>query len=183
MQSKDMTYSAIMLAILIICSQIALPIGPVPITLQTLAVLMIGYILPPKTTLFVTILYAFGGLLGLPFFSGFSGGFQSVLLPSFGFVLSFILAAFIQSKYLATVDNLQPKHYIVAGFLNIMITYLIGLPYMAFILNSYMGNHMGMQAILLAGFIPFLPGDFLKLAVSVTMAKRIRPMLKYRMNF
>lgn len=174
MQSKDMTLSAILLAILIVCSQLALPIGPVPITLQTLAILMIGFLLPPRMTLIVTSLYVAGGLIGLPFFSGFMGGFQSVLLPSFGFVLSFIPSAWIQSKYLSMILVHQTKHYIIAGVLNILMTYLIGLPYMAFILNSYMGNNMGMQAIILTGFLPFLLGDLLKLSISATLTKRLK---------
>lgn len=182
MRSKDITLSAIMLTILIVCSQIALPIGPIPITLQTLAVLMIGFLLPPRKTILVTSLYTLAGLIGLPFFSGFSGGFQSVLLPSFGFVLSFILAASAQSWYLSTVKNIRMSHLIMAGLINIFITYLIGLPYMAGILNLYMDNSMGASTILMLGFIPFIPGDFLKLGMSVLIAKRIMPILASKTN-
>lgn len=178
MTSKDITLSSIMLTILIVCSQIALPIGPIPITLQTLAVLMIGFLLPPQKTVVVTGLYVIAGLIGLPFFSGFTGGFQSVLLPSFGFVLSFILAASVQAWYLSTVKSICTPHLIIAGFLNILITYMIGLPYMAGILNVYMGNNMGSTTILMLGFIPFIPGDLLKLGISVIIAKRIIPILR-----
>ena len=180
MKPKDITLSAIMLTILIVCSQIALPIGPIPITLQTLAVLMIGFLLPPKKTLVVTSLYIIAGLIGLPFFSGFTGGFQSVLLPSFGFVFSFILAAFIQAWYLSTVKALRTSHLIFAGFLNILITYMIGLPYMAGILNVYMGSNIDLTAILMFGFFPFIPGDWLKLGTSIVIVKRLMPLLKYK---
>ncbi len=182
MRPKDITLSAIMLTFLIVCSQIALPIGPIPITLQTLAVLMIGYLLPLRKAVLVTSLYAIGGLIGLPFFSGFIGGFQSVLLPTFGFILSFILASSVQAWYLLTVKTIETPQLVIAGLLNILITYMIGLPYMAGILNLYMGNNMGATTILMLGFIPFIPGDLLKLGISVLIAKRIIPIIKHRTN-
>mgnify|MGYP001947024243 CR=1 FL=1 len=180
MKIKDITLIAIMLAVLIVCSQLSIPIGPVPITLQTLAVLLIGYLLTPKNALFVTILYALTGLLGLPFFSGFSGGLQSAFLPSFGFILAFIPAAYIQAKYLATKGTDNSKTLILSGLQNIFITYLIGLPYMAFILNRVMGFGMNFSAILIAGFIPFIPGDIAKLFISFLIAKRLIPILQTR---
>lgn len=104
MKAKDLTLTAILLALLIVLSQLSVPIGPIPITLQTLAVLFIGYFLSPRSTVIATFTYLVGGLVGLPIFSNFQGGLQSVLLPSFGFILSFIPAAFFQALYLRKKD-------------------------------------------------------------------------------
>ena len=175
MKTKDLTLTAVLIALLVVCSQLSIPIGPVPITLQTLAVLMIGYLLTPKYTLLTISIYIMAGLMGLPFFSGFTGGLHSVLLPSFGFVLSFMVAAYIQALYIESKQLIETKHLLIAGVINIVITYVIGLTYMAFILNFYMGNQMGLFAILMAGFIPFIPGDLFKLFLAVLMAKRIIP--------
>lgn len=182
MKAKEVTTSAIMLSILIVCSQIALPIGPIPITLQTLAILLIGFLLPPKSTLVVTTLYVLGGLIGLPFFSGFVGGIQSVFLPSFGFIISFIAAAFFQAKYLSLFNNLKSKHYILSGLLNIGVTYLIGLSYMSFIFNVYLGNTISIKTLLLTGLLPFITGDFIKLTSSILIAKRLKNNSKYRLS-
>ena len=95
MKTKDITFTAIMLSILIVCSQISIPIGPVPITLQTLAILLIGYFLSPKKSALATTLYLIMGLAGLPIFSAFSGGPQSILMPSFGFILGFIPVSYV----------------------------------------------------------------------------------------
>lgn len=173
MKNREITLTAIMIAILIICSQLALPIGPVPITLQTLAVLMIGYLLSPKNAVLATIIYLVVGIFGLPIFSNFMGGFQAVLLPSFGFILGFIPATYFQAKYLEKYANLW-----LAGIINFMITYFIGLVYMAFILNVYLGSSLNFTGILMAGLIPFIPGDVLKILVGVTLAKRVRPILR-----
>lgn len=175
MKNRDLTLIAILIAILIVCSQLALPIGPVPITLQTLAVLLIGYLLPPKNAFLATSIYLVMGLFGLPIFSNFMGGLQSFLMPSFGFALGFIPASYFQAKYLTKFQNL-----IVAGIINFTITYLIGLSYMAFILNIYLNSQLNFVGILMAGMIPFIPGDILKLVVGVILAKRLLPIIHQR---
>ena len=177
MKTKDLTLTAILLAILIICSQLALPIGPVPITLQTLAVMMIGYLLSSRNAILATFIYLVMGLAGLPVFSAFSGGLQYVFMPSFGFVLSFIPASYLQAKYLEYYSNPEVKQLVIAGLINFSITYLIGLTYMAGILNLYMNSQMNFVGILMAGFIPFLFGDILKIIVAVTLTKNLLPII------
>ncbi len=180
MKAKDLTLTAILLSLLIVCSQLVVPIGPVPITLQTLAVLMIGYFLSPRNALLATAAYFIGGLVGLPIFSGFQGGLQSVLLPSFGFVLAFIPAACLQALYLKKNGTSKTIHLILSGLLNFIVTYLIGLTYMAIILNLYMGSNLTVTGILMAGFIPFIPGDVLKLTLGILLAKRLYPILEQK---
>lgn len=180
MKAKDLTLTAILLALLIVLSQLAIPIGPIPITLQTLAVLLIGYFLSPRNAVIATAAYLIGGLVGLPIFSNFQGGFQSVLLPAFGFILAFMPAAFLQATYLRTVDSSKIKHLVIAGLINFTITYLIGLTYMALILNLYMGSNLTLTGILMAGFIPFIPGDLLKLVLGISLAKRLLPILEQK---
>lgn len=180
MKAKDVTLSAILLALLIIFSQLSLPIGPIPITLQTMAVLLIGYFLSPKNALIVTFTYSLGGLIGLPFFSNFQGGLQSILLPSFGFILAFPIAAFLQAKVLERIEFPTTNHLIIAGVINVMTTYFIGLIYMATILNFYLGQDLSFTGILMAGLIPFIPGDILKLLISVVLTKRLLPFIKQK---
>lgn len=172
MKTKDMTRIAILIGLLIICSQLALPIGPVPITLQTLGALMIGYLLSPKNAVITTGLYLLMGLIGFPIFSNFIGGPQAILLPSFGFALAFLPATYLQAKYLEKYSNLW-----LAGCINVVITYLIGLGYMGFILNVYLGSGLDFMGLLFIGFIPFIPGDITKIVVAVVLAKRLFPII------
>ncbi len=180
MKTKDITITSMLIAVLVVCSQLSVPIGPVPVTLQTLAVLLIGFLLSPKNALFATVVYTVMGLAGLPVFSAFSGGLHSILMPSFGFVIAFIPASFAQAKYLSKVNALETKHLVISGLINFIITYAIGIPYMAFILNIYMNAQMGLVAILMAGMIPFIPGDLIKLFTGVVMAKRLLPVIQKR---
>ena len=59
--------------------------------------------------------------------------------------------------------------------------YLIGLPYMALILNVYLGKGLNFMAILWAGMIPFLPWDALKIVVTVFLAGKLVPLLQKQM--
>ena len=177
MKTKDMTLIAIMIGMLIICSQLAIPIGPIPITLQTLAVLMIGYLLTPKNAVLTIILYLLLGLIGFPIFANFSGGLQAILLPSFGFALAFIPATYLQTRYLKNHNISQVKNLMIAGLINTAITYLIGLTYMAFILNIYLNSSLNFMGILWIGFIPFVPGDIIKVVLAILLAKRLLPII------
>ena len=107
MKTKDLTLTAMATALLIVCSQFSIPIGTVPITLQTLVVLLIAFNLKPLHAVLATSLYAIMGLIGLPVFAGWSGGFSSLTTPSFGFIISFIVASFVASTYLSKQHNRQ----------------------------------------------------------------------------
>jgi|SRR5699024_7956523 len=182
MKTKEITLTAILVALLIVCSQLIVPIGPVPITLQTLAVLMMGYFLSPKNALLATSLYLLMGVAGLPVLAGFSGGFHVLLTPAFGFVIGFIPASYAQAKYLEIYSDLKTLHLLISGFISTFFTYLIGLSYMAIILNIYLNSQMNFVQILMAGLIPFISGDLIKLAVAVLLAKRILPVIQYRLT-
>lgn len=178
MKTQDLTRVALMLALLAVCSQIALPIGPVPITLQTLVVLIIGLILPTGQALLTMSLYLVLGLIGLPIFSQAMGGLQSVFLPSFGFILSFIPAVWVMSKICHKKNSHSIRRYVIAVIAGNLIIYIIGLSYMSFILTIYLGNEMSLWQILFVGMIPFIPGDIAKSIVAVTASKRLNSYLR-----
>lgn len=176
MKTKDLTLMANMLALLIICSQITIPMWPVPITLQTFAVLIIGMLLPPKQAFTVTALYLVMGVIGLPVFSGFKGGFSSLLSPTFGFIISFIPASVVTSilsnKKLPSLNQL-----LVAGIAATIIIYGIGIPYLGFILNHVLELSKSISEILSIGMIPFLIGDMIKLFIASYIATKLTLLL------
>ena len=177
MKTKDLVLNALMIAVLVIASQLSIPFQPVPITLQTLAVMLIGMLRGPKNSFIIIGGYTVLGLIGLPVFSGFSGGFQTILSPSFGFILSWWLAVPLQSLYLQRREYVEYKELVVSSLINSLVTSMIGIPYMAAILNLYLGADMSFYAVLMAGFIPFIPGDIVKIILAVLIGKRLYPKL------
>ena len=73
MTTKDITLISLFAAMTAIGAFISIPIGPVPLTLQTLFVLMSGFVLGPKKGALSQVVYIALGLIGLPIFAGFSG--------------------------------------------------------------------------------------------------------------
>lgn len=180
MKTSDLTRVALLLALLIVSAQFSIPIGPVAISLQTLIVLIIGLILPTKQAVLTTSLYLIVGLIGLPVFTQAMGGPYSVLLPSFGFILSFIPAVWVISKVRSMNTENKISNYILAVLLGNFIIYLIGISYMSFILVFYLGNEMSLWKILSIGMIPFIPGDLLKSILAVSISRQLNNYLSLR---
>ncbi len=95
---RDITQIGIFTALTAVGAFISIPIGPVPITLQSFFVLLSGIILGSKKAMFSQITYLLLGLIGFPIFSGFSGGLQHIFKPSFGFIIGYVAAAYVTGK-------------------------------------------------------------------------------------
>lgn len=151
---------------------ISIPIGPVPITLQGLFVLLSGFVLGAKLGALSQIVYVLLGLIGLPIFAGFTGGIQTVMKPSFGFLLAFIVAAFLAGLISEKLNG--RFRFLISGFIASCSLYLIGIPYMGFILNSILGKGFGIETLLKIGMISFIPGDISKLIVASLVADKLQ---------
>ena len=177
MKTSQLTQMALMLALLIICSQLTIPLGPVPITLQTFAILMIGLVLPPKYVGLTTLIYLVIGLFGLPVFSGGTGGFGSFISPSFGFVIGFIPASFIISYLKQRLKPETNPKLIAITLIGTIILYIIGLSYMYIIFRNVLDIETGFTHVLQLGLIPFIPGDIFKALLAIFVYKRLKRIL------
>lgn len=177
MKTRQLTQMALMLALLIICSQLTIPLGPVPITLQTFAILMIGLVLPPKYAGLTTLIYLVVGLFGLPVFSGGTGGFGSFISPSFGFVIGFIPASFIISYLKQRLKPETNSKLMGTTLIGTVILYIIGLSYMYIIFRNVLDIETGFTHVLQLGLIPFIPGDIFKALLAIFVYKRLKRIL------
>ncbi|NLJ57950.1 MAG: biotin transporter BioY [Tissierellia bacterium] len=176
---RDITQTAIFTALTAVGAFISIPIGPVPITLQSFFVLMSGLILGSRKAMFSQITYLLLGLVGFPIFSGFSGGLQHILKPSFGFLMGYVAAAFAVGK-LTEGKPLNSKNLSLALLIATIIIYAFGLPYMYYILNIMLSNNFSIYKILQLGMLSFIPGDTLKAVTVVFLGKRLSVYQKSR---
>lgn len=105
-----------------------LVIGGVPITLQTFFAILAGAILGSRLGAITMAVYAFAGLAGAPVFSKFGGGFASILSPTFGFILSFIVTAYVTGKLIEKKKSVPV--YITAALIGMVINYVFGTNWM-----------------------------------------------------
>src|SRR3712207_1750584 len=97
---KGMIFAALFAALTAACAwfKVPLPFTPVPITLQTLAVLLSGAMLGAYYGALSMIIYLILGAIGLPVFAGGGSGFGSLLGPTGGYLLSYPIASFVVGK-------------------------------------------------------------------------------------
>ena len=174
--TKEMTLVAMFTGLTAIGAFISLPIGEVPISMQSLFVILAGLILGSKLAALSQILYIILGLIGLPIFAGFTGGLSSIMKPSFGFIIGFVFAAYIVGKL--TELNKDKKMIYIASFIGTFVIYLFGLPYMYYMINIIMVKGLSLFTVLKIGCIIFLPGDILKALVSSLVATQTIPILR-----
>lgn len=168
MNARRITRIAVMAALTFIGSLIRIPIGPIPITLQTVFVILAALFLEPGDAAL-----AMGVHFILMLFLKGSALFVS---PSTGFLFGFILAAFLGSL-LAHRTTFGETTYglAVAALVTAASCYIIGLPYMYYILHVLKGANMNVMAVLEAGLIPFIPGDLIKTGIAFVVGKVAMP--------
>lgn len=151
---------AVLLVALLAQVRIPLPFTPVPVTGQTLAVLLVGAWLPPGEAGLSLALYALVGAAGLPVFSGLAAGLAHLMGPTGGYILGFIPAAWVVGYGLRRLPLAWSWRVWVSLALGNLTIYALGLPWLA--------AFVGWQRALQLGFWPFLLGDAFKLALAAT---------------
>jgi biotin transport system substrate-specific component len=105
---KNLTVAAMFTAIIVVCAQIVVPIPPIEFTMQVFGVLLAGAMLSPFYATLAVTTYVLLGAFGMPVFKHFTGGFQSVVGPTGGYIIAFIFMALATSlavKYLPNLLN------------------------------------------------------------------------------
>lgn len=172
---KTLSICALFTALIVIGTFIKIPLPVIPFTLQTLFVLLAGMLLGSKRGLLSVLAYIFIGLIGLPVFSG-GGGLAYVFKPSFGYIIGFALAAYVAGKIVEErAFNYQTL--ILAATVGTLAIYAIGLPWYYVIMNYYLNTPLTVSALMMSGFVVFLPTTIIKGALAVVLAKRLMPVL------
>ena len=166
MKTKQLTLNAMMLAILIICSQITIPLPGVPLTLQTFAIGMIATMLPLRDCLLTIFTYLLIGSVGLPVFANFAGGLPILLSPLGGYLIGFPIYGLITSGILELTSR-TPLTICLANFLGAASQLIIGGLWLI------PANHLTLSQAMTIGVIPFIIPGILKLFLVVVVAQRL----------
>ncbi|MCF6464480.1 biotin transporter BioY [Clostridium sp. Cult2] len=178
LSTKEMILASLFTALTAIGAFLSIPIGDVPITLQSMFVILSGLILGPKLGALSQLVYVLLGLSGVRIFAGFSGGPQTIFKPSFGFLIGFIFAAYVVGKIVHHRNSISLRRIFLATLVGTIIIYLFGVPYMYIILNNVMGKSVTFPIALKTGCAIFLPGDILKAILSSLVASKILARLR-----
>ncbi len=168
---RAMLTAALFSAIIAVTSYISIPLpfSPVPISLQTLAILLCGLLLAPKYAFLASGLWLLMGAIGLPVFANGSSGIGIVFGPTGGYIIGFVIAAVVISLIRGQNANAM-RFYIAACVGNFLIIYPLG------ILGLMVIAKLPLAAAIANGMLPFIIGDIVKIiaAVSIGLALNAR---------
>ena len=169
-QMRLTAYASLLAALIAVGAYIAIPIGPVPIVLQNFFVLLTGLLLGSRWGLSSVAVYILAGAVGLPVFAGGSGGIGRLVGPTGGYLLGYLPAVWVIGLISARKGN-QVLLDIVAMLCGSALIYLLGVTWLKVVTG------MTASKALIVGMYPFLPGDVLKIAVAVPVARTLRPFI------
>lgn len=180
---KEMCVIGVMTAVVCVIApwSLSIPVSPVPISLGSLAIYFALMVLGMKRGTIVTLLYILIGLVGVPVFSGLSGGAGKLLGPTGGYIVGYIFMALICGFFLDkwrtnlnVKENIGRKNLalsVLGMVLGTIVLYAFGTAWLAISLN------MTFPAALAAGVIPYIPGDIVKLIIAMVVGGQVRKAL------
>ncbi len=170
--TKTLTLIGVMTAVICIMGplSIQLPISPVPISLGTLAIYFVIYVLGMKKGTISCCIYLLIGFIGIPVFTGFTSGPAKLLGPTGGYLVGYIFMALICGFVVDKTNN------IFACFSGILlgtaVLYLFGTVWLAYQAD------MTFMAALAAGVLPFILGDLAKIVIAMIVGGQIKKRLR-----
>ena len=173
---KDIVFIGISAALIAVCSWISIPLPTVPITLQTMGVCLIAGLFGLKRGTLATAVYIALGALGVPVFSGFTGGVGIILGQTGGYIIGFIFTALIvglaSDKF---KGRLLPL--ILSMVIGILVCYAFGTAWFAVV---YAKSNEPASLLTILGWcvFPFLLPDAVKIAVAAVLANRLKKFVK-----
>ena len=167
--------------LLAISSKIKIPFYPVPMTMQTFVVVLIGLLYGWKLGVFTVTLYLFEGAIGLPVFAGTPEkgiGLVYFTGPTMGYLIGFLLAVFISGYFFPKIKNSVQN--VESLFGKLIISAKLFMLFVASMLSIYilgiiwLSNFVGWDKVLVLGVYPFLLAEIFKISILTVLAKLIK---------
>lgn len=170
-RTRAMVLCALFAALTAVGSQLAIPIQPIPINMAMLFVFLAGGLLGAKRAAVSMLVYVAIGAIGVPVFAGFRGGPQVLVGPTGGYILGYLVAAFVTGF---AVDKWGEKLWVIAGAMvvGLALCYTFGTLWYLILTGK------GLVPALMGCVVPFLPGDAAKIIVATLLTKALRRYLR-----
>jgi len=162
-------------AVIAILAQLTIPLpSAVPFTMQVFAILLTAIVLGPRLGTISVLVYILIGAIGAPVFVQFKGGYQVLAGPTGGYLIAYPFTAAILGYF----SYKYKKNYFMiflGGILGLALCYIVGTTQLALVLN------LTPKAAIIAGAIPFIPFDIVKLVLGIILGITLKSRLE-KMN-
>lgn len=190
-RATSIAFCALSIAFMAISAWITVPLGPIPFTLQTLAVMFVLFALKPKEAMAAIAGYLILGAIGLPVFSSFRGGIAALVGPTGGFIVGFLIAGAValalgalvkdwgvfSSENTKLVFGTPIRTGTLARNLTMGVIFLVVLYAFGWVWLMYVG-HLSAEAAFVAAVAPFIPIDALKMLAAVLLAQAVSKVVR-----
>jgi len=185
--TRTLSYIALFAAVIAVFGlipKIDLPFG-VPITLQSLGIMLVGCLLGPKRAFYTVGLFLLAVALGLPLLAGGRGGLGVFVAPSAGFLLGWWIGAVVcglcMRQFMRRMPEAKGKGLLIAAFLSSAIGGIAAM-YLFGILGLMLAAHLTLTQAALA-VLAFIPGDLVKCAICAVLVQSVvRGMPSWRLD-
>ncbi len=171
--SKKIVFTALFAALTAVCGFISIPVPgtPIPIVLQNMITVLTGLMLGPVWGTIATVLFLVAGALGLPIFSGGTGGISRLMGPTGGFLFGYAIATLVagiiaqRPVYGKKTKLIRLILATVAGF---VVMYIPGVIHFMRVMDKTLAQTMTLCVI------PYIPGDVVKMVIAILLASKLR---------
>ena len=171
--SKKIVFTALFAALIAVCGFISIPIPgtPIPIVLQNMLTVLTGLMLGPVWGTIATVLFLAAGALGLPIFSGGTGGFAKLMGPTGGFLYGYALATLI-----AGIIAQRPVYGKKTSLLRLILATVCGfvIMYIPGVLHFMRVMEKTFTQTMTLCVLPYIPGDIIKTIIAILLASKLR---------
>ena len=169
--TRRLVFCALFTALIVLLSQLQLPIGPVPVSLATLGVMLCGLLLGWRYGTLAVGAYILLGAVGVPVFAGFQGGAGRLLGPTGGYIIGYLFYALVAGL---NIPRLQ-EHFggrCVLLLLGTTVCYVLGTAWFVYTSGRTLAESLSLCVL------PFLPGDGAKILLAAFLTPRLRKAMR-----
>ena len=171
----NLAYIAMGAALIALCAWITIPVGPVPFTMQTFAVITVAGIFGWKRGTLSVLVYIALGALCPPVFSGFKGGLGALAGVTGGYIVGFIFTALIVGLISSRTKKIVPLALAMLG--GILCCYAFGTAWFMVVYTRSTGA-IGLISVLSKCVFPYILPDIIKIALGILLTKRLHKYIK-----
>ena len=171
---REIAYTALGVALLIICSWLSVPLT-VPFTMQTFAVCLVAALFGLKIGMWAVAVYLLLGIAGVPVFAGFEGGLGYLLGATGGYLVGFLLTALVVG-IAADKRGRGKKVLISAMVIGVLLCYALGTAWFVLVYTRTSGP-VGVATALVWCVLPYVIPDMVKIVMAALLTNRLHPLL------
>ena len=164
---RTMSFCAVSSAVMCILGPMSIPIGTVPVSFTNLVIYASLFVIGKKRTVLSVAVYLLLGIFGLPVFSGYSGGFGKLMGPTGGYLIGFVLLAFIGGVFIEKSNGSSIISF--AGLvLGTAVSYFFGTAWFVCLMNCTWSYAFAVCVL------PFIAVDIVKIILALSVGPKIR---------